>query len=250
MKRLFAIILAFVMVFSLAACNGSGDTDTTTASQSYEIKWSYVPDNDLVGAWVPADNSTNECVLFTDDAKLRVAFGTVVFDSTLNYGVDGYGNKSCYTEGSYLYGQWTYKIDGDTLTINYSDGDKVFKRTEYTPITIEAKKEFVKNDKLVGKWLNKMYMDSYEFTEDGYAIYRQEYDDGINVYETEVKHAYTVDGNKINLYFYKTNDKTEVVETKEFTIDGTRILIGEADYYLNGEGSPEATQAPTEIVMD
>ena len=250
MKRLFAIILACVMVLSLGACGGSGDTDTTTASGSYEINWSYVPDNDLVGAWVPAEDSTKERVLFTDDGKLRVVYGTVVFDSSLNYGVDGYGNKSCYTEGTYLYGQWSYKIDGDTLTVKYSDGDKVFKRIEYTPITIEAKADFVKNDKVVGKWINKMFNDSYEFTADGYAIYRQKYDDGLNVYETEVKHAYTVDGNKINLYFYKTNDKTEVLETKEFSIDGTCILIGGADYYLNGEGSPEATQAPTAVALD
>lgn len=245
MKRIISIILVCFLVLALTACSDSGNTDTTTATGSYEINWSYVPDNDLVGAWKPAAEDGKEYVLFTDDGKLRAVYGTVVFDSTLNYGVDGYGNKSCYTEGSYLYGQWTYKVEGDTLKINYEDKELVFNQIEYTPITIQAKDSFVKNDKLVGKWLNKMYNDSYEFTTDGYAIYSQKYDDGINVYETEVKHAYTVEDNKITLYFYNSNDKNEVTQTLDYSIDGTKIIIGEADYYLNGEGSPEATAAVT-----
>ncbi len=243
MKRFFSLILVALLVMSLGACK-PGDTDTTTDKASYEINWSNLPDYEIVGAWEPEDAVNDEYVLFTDDGKLRVVYGTIVFDAGIKYGEDGYGNKSAYTEGNYLYGQWTYTVKDDTLTINYSeDQTQVFNKIDYTPITLEAKEDFVKNDALVGKWMNKQYQDSYEFTEDGFAIFRQKLEDGVYVYETEIKHAYTVKDNVITLYFYQANDNKEITQTTEFTIDGTKIVIGEADYYLNGEGSPEPTTA-------
>lgn len=247
MKRLFALILVCMLVFALCACEPEDTTTTTQPSTTgtYEIAWTVIPDDAVVGAWEPEDSVDGEYVLFTDDGKLRVVSGTIVFDASINYGVDGYGNKSAYTEGSYLYGQWTYTVDGDTLTINYAEDDiQKFKRIDYTPITLQAKEDFVKDDRLVGKWLNKQYQDSYEFTEDGFVIFRQKIEDGIYVYETEIKHAYTVSGDTVTLYFYQGNDNTETSQSADFTIEGTKIIIGEADYYLNGEGSPEATTAP------
>ncbi len=249
MKRLFAILLVCVLVLSLGACKPDDTTTTqpSTGEATYEIDWTNLPDQEVVGAWEPAEPVNGEYVLFTDDGKLRVVYGTVVFDASIKYGKDGYGNKSAFTEGTYLYGQWTYTVEEDTLTVTYPD-EKVqtFSRINYTPITLKAKEDFVKNDALVGKWINNAYADSYEFTEDGFAVFRQKLEDGIYVYETEIKHAYTVNDNEITLYFYKTNDNTETTETLTYTIDGTKIVLGEADYYLNGEGSPEATEAETE----
>ncbi len=253
MKRLFALILVCVLVFSLGACKPDDTTVTEPATDAptYEIDWSNLPDYEIVGAWEPEDSVNGEYILFTDDGKLRVVYGTVVFDATIMYGKDGYGNKSAYTEGNYLYGQWTYTIEEDTLTITYLEGEvQKFNSIEYTPITLETKEDFVKNDALVGKWTNKMYADSYEFTEDGFAIFRQTLDDGVYVYETEVKHAYTVDNNEITLYYYKTNDNTEVTETLTYTIDGTKLVVGEADYYLNGEGSPEPDTTPATVGIE
>ncbi len=248
MKKLFAIFLVSLLVLSLGACKpGNTTTDpVSTGEGSYEINWSNLPDTDVVGAWKAEDSVNDEYVLFTDDGKLRIVYGTVVFDASISYGVDGYGNKSAYTEGNYLYGQWTYRIDGDKLTIDYSEDEtKVFNRTDYTPITLEAKADFVKNDELVGKWLNKAYGDSYEFTEDGYAIFRQKVEDGVYAYETEIKHAYTVDDDEITMYFYSDNSGEEVQDSATFSIDGTKILIGNNDYYLNGEGSPEVIEQTT-----
>ncbi|MBQ8000547.1 MAG: hypothetical protein IJ298_04940 [Ruminococcus sp.] len=244
MKRLFAVILVCVLVFALGACKPDDTTSTNPSGGSYEINWTVIPDSDVVGAWEPEESVDGEYVLFTDDGKLRVVSGTIVFDAAINYGVDGYGNKSAYTEGNYLYGQWVYTVDGDTLTINYAEDDvQTFKRINYTPITLQAKEDFVKDDRLVGKWLNYQYGDSYEFTEDGFVIFRQTIEDGIYVYDTEIKHSYTVSGDQVTLYFYQKNDNNEVAQTANFTIEGTKLVIGEADYYLNGEGSPEATTA-------
>lgn len=247
MKKFLSILLVCMLVFALGACNNNGDTDTTqepTGEPTYEINWSTLPDSDIVGAYAPADSDSGEYVLFTDDGKLRVVYGTAVFDADIQYGEDGYGNKSAYTEGNYLYGQWTYTIEDNTLTVYYSDEQtNVFNRINYTPITLEAKEDFVKDDRLVGKWLNYQYGDSYEFTEDGYAIFHQDVDDGIYVYETEIKHTYTVNGDEVTFYFYQSNDGEEVEDSATVTIDGTKLLIGESDYYLNGEGSPTATEA-------
>lgn len=247
MKRLFALILVCLMVLSLGACNPDNTGTSSTGEPTYEINWTALPDYDIVGAWAPEDSVNGEYVLFTDDGKLRIVYGTVVFDSVMTYGEDGYGNKSGFTEGNYLYGQWTYTVEGDKLTINYSEEEtKVFNKIDYTPITLEAKADFVKKDELVGKWLNNLYHDSYEFTEDGYVIFRQTIDDGVYVYETEIKHTYTVEDDTVTMYFYEDNSGNETQESATFSIDGTKLLVGDNDYYLNGEGSPEETVAITE----
>lgn len=250
MKRLFAIILVCLLVFSLGACKPEDTNPTEPASTqgegSYEIDWSSIPDSEIIGAWEPEESVNGEYVLFTDDGKLRVVYGTVAFDSVMTYGVDGYGNKSGFTEGNYLYGQWTYKVEGDKLTINYPEEEaKVFNSINYTPITLEAMSEFNKDEALVGKWLNNAYGDSYEFTADGYAIFRQKVDDGIYVYETEIKHTYTVEDGNITMSFFKNNGGAETEDTIEYSIEGTKLLIGDSDYYLNGEGSPEAVDVTT-----
>lgn len=249
MKRLFAIILVCLMVLSLGACK-SEETPTepssTVGEEAYEINWSNLPDTEIIGAWEPEQSVGGEYVLFTDDGKLRVVYGTIVFDSIMTFGVDGVGNKSGFTEGNYLYGQWTYNVEGDKLTVNYSEDEtKVFNRIDYKPITLEAKPEFNKDEALVGKWLNKAYGDSYEFTADGYAIFHQKVDDGIYVYETEIKHTYTVEDGNITMSFFKNNGGTETEDTIEYSIEGTKLLIGDSDYYLNGEGSPEAVETTT-----
>ncbi len=249
MKRFLSIVFVVLLVLSLGACNGGTvTTQPSTAEPTFEIDWSVIPDSEIVGAWEPEDSVSGEYVLFTDDGKLRVVHGTIVFDADIKYGEDGYGNKSIYTEGNYLYGQWVYVIKGDKLIVKYSEDEvKSFNRIEYTPVNLQTKEDFVKDDALVGKWLNKQYMDSYEFTEDGFAIYHQDIEDGIYVYESEIKYSYTVKDNVITLY-YQDNDHVEESQTVEYRIDGTKLLLDDYDYYLNGEGAPEPeTTFPTVV---
>lgn len=248
MKKVLALVLITVMLLALGACKQGGDdtTTTTTANGTTEINWSYVPDNDITGAWTPKEPIKDEYVLFTPDGKLRIVYGTIVYESDIMYGVDGQGNKSCYTECNYLYGQWVYSRDGDTLTVKYPEGKEVlFELASYNPITLQAKERFVKKDELVGKWINKLYGDSYEFTDDGYVIFTQSFDDGVYVYDVEVKYTYTVEGELINMYYFAANDNNEMTNTFTYTLEGTKLMLGDNDYYLNGEGSPEATEAET-----
>ncbi len=254
MKKLFALVLACLLLLSLGACKKTEDNPTTPTDAdnlSYEIQWQTLADDDVVGAWMPEDPVEDEYVLFTPEGKLRVVYGTVVFESDIKFGEDVKGNKSAFTEGTYLYGQWTYKVEDDVLTVTYpkstEDDDsefenKVFRKTDYTPITLIAKEDFKADDALVGTWTNGTYNDSYSFTEDGYAVFTQEYDDGINVYDTEVKYTYVVKDGKIDFSYFKSNDGKEFVESFDYTIEGSKLVIGQSDYYLNGEGDPALTE--------
>ncbi len=260
MKKIFALVLACLMVLTFTACKKSGndpDNSTENDNHSYEIQWQTLADDDVVGAWLPEAPVADEYVLFTPEGKLRVVYGTVVFESDIRYGEDVKGNKSAYTDGSYLYGQWTYAVEDDVLTVTYPKTaerdlkefeEQIFRRVEYTPITLLAKEGFKADEALVGTWTNAAYNDSYTFTEDGFAVFTQEYDDGINVYDTEVKYSYTVNDGKINLSYFKSNDGKETLDTFDYTIEGEKLVIGESDYYLNGVGDPALaeTTAPTE----
>ena len=260
MKKLFAIVLVCLLVLSLGACkkaeNNSADP-TQPSGTSLEIQWQTLADDDIVGAWEPEESVEGEYVLFTPEGKLRLVYGTVTFDADIRYGEDASRIKSAYTDGIYLYGQWTYKIEDDVLTVSYPETseegeqifeDKVFRKADYNPITLLAKEGFKADDSLVGTWTNAEYGDSYTFTEDGFAIFSQKLDDGLNSYETEIKHSYIVEDGKITLSYYKNNDGEEFTDSLEYTIEGTKLMLGENDYDLNGEGDPALadTTAATE----
>ena len=225
MKKLSAILLILVMLFAFTAC-GKGSTDATESTGTHEIDWKGLADDEIIGAWEPVDTTSGEYILFTADCKLRVINGTVVYESGIQYGVDGTGVKSAYTESSYLYGQWTYTVADDVLTVTYpqyEDGsaeptsfeDIVFNAVEYSPITLQADENFVGNDAIVGKWTNAEYADSYEFTEDGYVIYTQDLDDGVYKYTTEIKMTYNfADGNLVVKFFIRSALDNVVIHTR------------------------------------
>ena len=252
MKKISVILLILVMLFAFAACKSDDTavTDPTENTGSYEIDWNNLPDDELVGAWQPADSESDEYVLFTPDSKLRLVKGTVVTDADVKYGLDGNGNKSVYTQHNYLYGQWTYNITDGVLKVNYplyEDGselptsyeEQVFNSIDYTAITLEADEDFTADEALTGKWLNNTYSDSYQFTEDGYVIYSQKVDDGVYLYDAEIKMTYNIKDGKLVWNYYNDNSGNLSTETVEYSIDGTKLLIGDSDYYLNGEGEPE-----------
>ena len=252
MKKLSALLLILVMLFVFTAC-GKGSTDATENTGSHEITWQGLADTDIVGAWQLADKSSDEYVLFTPDCKLRMVKGTIVFETDIKFGEDGTGIKSAYTEGNYLYGQWTYTVKDGVLTVSYpsyeegSDTpvfvDLVFNSVDYTPITLQADEDFVADESIVGKWTNAKYADAYEFTSDGYVIYTQEYNDGARIYDIEIKMTYNFKDGNLIVNMHEDNSGNATTQTVEYTLEGTKLLFGESDYYLNGEGDPSATEA-------
>ncbi len=246
MKRLIAILLAVFMIFTICACKPNGGTqgDNKPTKNPTEISWSVIPDESILGAWTPDEPISNEYIIFTQDGKLRVANGTVVIDADIQYGVDGLGNHSAYTEGKYLYGQWTYTIENGVLTITYPDESvETFKyATDYKPITLVAKEDFVSDETLLGEWSNDLYDDEYVFTEDGYAVFSQEYDDGVNVFDTEIKYTYTVSDGTLTLYYFDNYENEEKVDTMEYSIDGDKLLIDGNDYYRDGSDAIAASE--------
>ena len=61
MKKISAILLILVMLFAFAACKSddTAATDPTEPTGSYEIDWNNLPDDELVGAWQPADSESD-----------------------------------------------------------------------------------------------------------------------------------------------------------------------------------------------
>lgn len=256
MKKLSAILLILVMLFAFAACKSGDETPTaaTGDTDSYVIDWSAIPDDEVVGAWKAVDSDAGEYVLFTPDGKLRLVKGTVVTEAAIQYGEDGAGNKSAYTQHNYLYGQWTYTVSDDVMTVNYpkfEDGSEtptsyeeyVFNAFDYEPITLVADEDFTADKALIGKWTNTEYADAYEFTEDGYIIYTQKVDDGVYLYDAEIKMTYNIKDGKLVWSYHNDNSGNLSTETIEYTIEGTKLMIGESDFYLNGEGDPASTSA-------
>ncbi|MBR3971361.1 MAG: hypothetical protein IKJ83_00520, partial [Ruminococcus sp.] len=191
MKKIFALILVLLMVFSLCACNSKKDNNKTTdtnepSTGTSEIEVLQLPDPDIVRAWKIADGTEEDpVILFTTESTVRIVRGTATLESDVTYGKDGLGNKSIATACSEFRGQSVYKIDGDVLTITtpvYDDNgevqsfnDLVYNAVDYTPITLEAKEEFVANEELVGVWTYGDTGETYEFTEDGYVVITAEF---------------------------------------------------------------------------
>lgn len=247
MKKLLSVLFIITMLFTLAACNS--DEGSTTETGSYEIEWQMLPDDEVVGAWKAVEPVADEYLLFTPESKLRIVEGTFITEADIKFGIDGSGNKSAYTQHNYLYGQWTYTVKDGVLTVTYPEyseesdvpvsyDKKIFNAVDYSPITLEADEDFKADEKLVGKWTNATYSDAYEFTADGYVIYTQEVDDGVYLYDAEIKKTYTISNDKIVWTFYYDNSGEVTTEAIEYSIDGTKLVIDNNDYYLNGVGDP------------
>lgn len=241
MKRLFALIIVALLVFSFCGCNNSEKTGTTDSSASSEIKWGTLADNDIVGAWKLSDGDHSEYYIFTQDGKVRVASGSTYIESDIRYGKDLNGIRSAYSQGQSLYGQWTYVIDDSgKLTITYpaDDNGDISKyelvRADYTPVKLIADEELKIVDELVGFWYNEEYCDSYEFSKDGYVKYilDDKYDDNFDVfiYKAVVDYTYSADSDTVHLTFIKPDLSTDTIDMS-YTIDGDTLTIDGNEYF-------------------
>lgn len=260
MKKIIAVMLLVLMLFALGACGkGSDNTEETTktpeptsnktdATGDTTIDWKDIPDDEILGAWKYTSMDDPGVVLFTTESTLRVVYGSTYLEADIKYGVDGDGNKSAYTDGNVLYGQWTYVIEEDTLTIMRPVDDMfeeyTLERVDYTPLTIEAKSGFEADADLVGKWISLMD-EEYEFRADGIAVYTREIDDGVNAYTQRCDYSYFISDNSITLFSVDVFGE-EQTETYEYSIDGTVLDFGGIDFYLNGEDMPEPSAEITE----
>lgn len=239
MKKLSALVLALLMVFSLAACSGGEVSPTAPVATTEDpnlIDWQDIPDPDIVGAWRDTDAKSDEVILFTPESDVRLVLGSVTMEADIKYGVDGNGIKSAYTSGSVLYGQWTYVVKDGVLTVTYPEEGKVFTYNavkDYTPVTLIADENAYIDDALVGKWANEEFMDSYTFTEDGYAKYEIAFDDGIYAYDSEILYTFSTNYGDITLTHIADNtDKKEVSNTFEYSVDGDKLIIDGNEYTL------------------
>ncbi len=237
MKNIIAGLILVLVIFSLCACSNTEKNSTETVPAETQdpnlITWKDIPDGDIIGAWKNTEDENGELILFTPECDIRVVMGSATISSDIKFGVDGKGVKSAFTESSALYGQWTYTVKDHILTVTYPDKETVytFESVKYTPLTLVADENFTPDDELVGTWENGEYFDSYTFTADGYAVYEQEYDDGMYIYDSEVLYTYTVSNGEITMTYVADNtNKAKKDITVIYSIDGDKLLIDEFDY--------------------
>lgn len=260
MKRLLAILFAALMVFSLCACSKNEDnsdtTETVTTVPSVTkgdgttvIVKKDIPDPDMLGAW-KADSEDAPYIIFTDTSKVRIVRGAQFLESEVAYGEDGLGNKSIATDCSEFKGQSVYTIKDGVLTIVHpvlDDNGEVkdyenltFKAAvDYKPLLIEPKEGFKADDALVGLWTNELTGEAYEFTNDGILIMTVENFNG-NVETFVAQATYTVENGNVTVYSIVDGDYNEISQSGEYYIEGTKLMFMNSDYYLNGEGDPNA----------
>ena len=256
MKRLFAILLVLMLVFSLCACKKDEETsgedkNDPAKNGSTAIEKLGIPDPDVLStAWRIADaKEDSPYIIFTTESTVRIVKGSTYLESEISYGIDGRGNKSMATDCSEFKGQSVYTVKDDVLEIKNpvidEEGNvKEFKTLtykasdEYSPLDINAKENFKADDSLVGVWTYADTRERYEFTDDGYVICMTEFFNG-NYENYVVEGTYTAENGTLTIYTV-SYDKSEIVKEFDYSVDGTKLLIGDADYYLNGEGDPSA----------
>ena len=123
MKKALIAVLAVVMVLSVSGCNSSGNTNSenTAAGNVNEPEVSSTV-RTLVGSWyhemgytyIFREDKTGEYLVDGNDEPFWV----------FTYETDG-DKLTMYEDGSLLM-ETKYAIDGDTLIIEYSFGEKVY----------------------------------------------------------------------------------------------------------------------------
>ncbi len=263
MKRLLAVLFAALMVFSLCACSkNEDDVNTTTQAVNSPSDTSNgtsvivkkdIPDPQMLGAW-KADSEDAPYIIFTDTSKVRIVRGAHTLESEIAYGEDGLGNKSIATDCSEFKGQSVYTIKDGVLTIIHPVLDDngevkeyenlIFKAAaDYSPLDIRAKEDFVADEALVGIWTNELTGEEFEFTNDGFLIMKAQNFNG-NVETYIIESTYTVSENDtVTIYSISDSNNNETKNELDYYIEGTKLMLGGADYYLNGEGDPNAIVA-------
>ena len=234
MKKFLALLTAVLLLLSFTACNNAGESAT---SDEYpygtvvggEISWSDTKaDSAIVGSWQLEDESQIEYYVFTEDCKVMVVRGSVSWEGSAAYGIDKDGVRSYFSEFQYLYGQLTYTIKGDTLTFLDLDGStQVLKHTSYVAPELKVPEDFKVDKNLVGYFYNEEYKDSYQFLDDGRAVYVMDLTDDQG-YLSRCNYTYSVKDGEITLNYHDGKDYGK--ETFDYTVDSTTLDIGGNTY--------------------
>ncbi|MBQ4105057.1 MAG: hypothetical protein IJC86_01565 [Clostridia bacterium] len=220
MKKIFSLLLALLVFMSFSACKD----DSSDA-----------PSSDIEGYWKLVDDTYGEYYHFADDGVVQVIRGSVTFEGEAEIAPYEDGGYVYSSEFQYLYGTliFTLSEDKNTLSILPTDSDsesngQAMTRAEFTAPELTPDKNAEIDKDLVGYWYNDTYMDSYEFTKDGYATYIL---DQTEVYGfiSKVEYVYSADGKKAELT-YHTGDSYEVYPGGEYTLNGDTLIIDGNEY--------------------
>ena len=256
MKKIFALLLVFCVVFALGACGvNNADTDETTPTKAQlgNEEWNIKPDESIFGAWKSVDE--NLVIYFTNNNTMRVISGSAYVEQEVVYGIHSNGTSLACVYGEYLGSSWSYTVDGKTLTINYpvydddSDNvedfkDLVFKAVDYSITEPEVKDAFVLKKDVLGTWSSTAEMTAFEFKDNGrgtatFESYVSAEDDSLKAI-TEVQiFSYVVTDDTIEIYMIDSNGK-ELSDKFKFTVADNKLTLDGVTLYLNGEGDPDA----------
>ncbi len=252
MKRIFFVLFVLILVFSMAACGTSADKVPETPAQQptevvatkpadpNEIVWRDIPDGDVSGTgWKYESAEDDSVIIFTVEGTLRVVSGGFYKEADIKFGTNGMGEKFAFTEGDTMPGTWTYKVEDNKMTVNYTDlktnevSDIVLVSTEYTPITVESDPYFYPDDELVGTWINEELGETYVFTEDGYATL--DIKDFVNesgfTIDMHYDSSYTVSYGELTMYVTLGNEDVHVEELPfDYFVNGDELTLGVSTY--------------------
>lgn len=121
-KRLWAAVLALMLVFALSACGGENATTAPTEAETAEPTPTPDPAAALVGTWTNADGVG---LKFTSDGTLKLSgLGFNLGGDTFTYEVTGENSLTLTaTVGGFISTDMEapYGIVGDTLYIDIGD---------------------------------------------------------------------------------------------------------------------------------
>lgn len=121
-KRLWAAVLALMLVFSLSACGGENATTAPTEAETAEPTPTLDPAAALVGTWT---NKDGVGLKFTSDGTLKLSgLGFNLGGDTFTYEVTGENSLTLTaTAGGFISTDMEapYGIVGDTLYIDIGD---------------------------------------------------------------------------------------------------------------------------------
>lgn len=218
-KKLLALLLALVMLFSVCACGGWQDVEeeegtSTSAKKNPKKDKDEEIDEDLVGAWEYED-----CLMYFDldgTGYLVDYYEEVEFE----WYIDG-GDLVLLSEDEQEF--WEYEVDDDVLYIIDADGEEMeWIRCEEDDGWIDGDDEDVDMDidfdeDLVGEWESE-----------GAIMIIEEYGDGsldMDGVEMEL-FWYTIDGYAY-ITLYLEDEEEEIV--LEYERDGDELIFIDED---------------------
>ncbi len=226
MKRFILLFLAMVMILPLSACGGADlYTDYWMLSDGSQNS-----ENDHLLNQAISDGAAFQ---FTKEGDIRMHIGSSVYEGKAIITDLGKGKYLYDSDFQYLNGKLNFDIKKDTMTV-YRDYEtpeegQTFIRVEKPDYELKPSSFRQVDDNLTGYWYSDIYLDSYEFFEDGTAVYNID-QSMVYGYKFTVDYVYSTQDGVLNLSYH---DGTAVTQYPEqyYTISDDILYIGENMYY-------------------